>query len=61
MAHDLSNVPTVEAVDSTATSGQQIRRETWIDGDGVRWAAVYEYDRKLSRWILVSRFEAEHA
>jgi hypothetical protein len=61
MARKLSNVPTVETVDSTATSDQRFRRETWVDGDGVRWAAVYEYDRQLSRWVLVSRFEAEHA
>jgi hypothetical protein len=61
MAHDPSNVPTVESMDSTATTEGRFRRETWIDGDGVRWAAVWEFDRQLSRWVLVSRFEAEHA
>jgi hypothetical protein len=61
MAHDLSNVPTVDSMDSTATNGQRIRRETWVDGDGVRWAAVWEFDAQLKRWLLVSRFEAEHA
>lgn len=61
MAHDLSNVPTVEPMQPTATPDQRIRRETWVDGDGVRWAAVWEFDTQLKRWLLVSRFEAEHA
>ena len=60
MAHDLSNVPTVALMDSNTASDQRFRRETWVDGDGVRWAAVWEFDAQLKRWLLVSRFEAEH-
>jgi hypothetical protein len=48
-------------MDSNTTSDQRFRRETWVDGDGVRWAAVWEFDAQLKRWLLVSRFEAEHA
>jgi hypothetical protein len=61
MARNLSNVPTVGQVNSTgtATTDKRLRRETWIDGDGVRWAAVYRFDPKQQCWLLVSRFEAE--
>ena len=48
-------------MDSTVTTEQRFRRETWVDGDGVRWAAVWEFDKQLERWLLISRFEAEHA
>ena len=60
-APDLSNAQRVGQNNSTTSVQPRYKRESWVDGDGVRWMAVWEYDQQLSRWVLVSRFEAEHS